>query len=649
MKESLPHEGDIVHPTIVSLLRMRAEQSPCDVAYRFVSMSDRAREITYAGLDRRARVIASTLSDLGMSGKPVMLLYPPGIDFIAAFFGCLYAGAIAVPACSPDPLRLDRSLPRLVAVTRDAMPSAVLTTEATETDLRKLSGASPELSWPQLIPVADVPEELSPAWVPGPIDPASIALLQYTSGSTSAPKGVVLTHQNLMSNSEHIVRFSGHSRASQGVSWLPPYHDMGLTGGIVQPLYAGFPMTLMSPADFMLRPLSWLREISRTRATTSGAPNFAYDLCVRKTTPADRLQLDLSSWELAFNGSEPIRAETMENFARAFAPAGFRREVFHPCYGLAEATLMVTGGLSWSRRGIKSIDAATLRCPPAVSGPVEARTRRVVSSGFAAHDRQVVIVDPDTRVERAPGHVGEIWISGPSVARSYWHRPEETSETFGARLAGTSEGPFLRSGDLGFVLGRQLFVTGRIKDLIIVRGHNHYPQDIELTAERSSPVLRRGCGAAFTVPAGDHERLVLAYEITRQAGDVNVGEVADAIRAAVAAEHDVQVHTVVLLSPAGIPKTSSGKIRRGLSAAMFAAGQLAEVGRSAIGPGTEAGQLRLDRPSLLSAPSRADLGSPVTASDLSRAASLADLASARLYCWVRGARVPVHAATGTDS
>src|ERR1035438_8382076 len=263
MKESLQHEGDIVHPTMVSLLRMRAEQSPCDVAYRFVSSSDRHREVTYAELDRRARGIASMLSDLGMSGKPVMLLYPPGIDFIAAFFGCLYAGAIAVPACPPDPLRLDRSLPRLVAVARDAMPSAVLTTEATETDLRKLSGASPELSWPHLIQVGDVPEELSPAWAPSPVDPDSIALLQYTSGSTSAPKGVVLTHQNLMSNSEHIFRFSGRSRASRGVSWLPPYHDMGLTGGIIQPLYAGFPMTLMSPADFMRRPLSWLREIGR--------------------------------------------------------------------------------------------------------------------------------------------------------------------------------------------------------------------------------------------------------------------------------------------------------------------------------------------------------------------------------------------------
>jgi len=338
----------------------------------------------------------------------------------------------------------------------------------------------------------------------------------------------------------------------------------------------------MSPADFMLRPLSWLREISRTRATTSGAPNFAYDLCVRKTTPAERLQLDLSSWELAFNGSEPIRAETMENFARAFAPAGFRREVFHPCYGLAEATLMVTGGLPWSRRGIKSIDAATLRCPPAVSGPVEARTRRVVSSGFASHDRHVVIVDPDTRVERAPGHVGEIWISGPSVARSYWHRPEETSETFGARLAGTSEGPFLRSGDLGFVLGRQLFVTGRIKDLIIVRGHNHYPQDIELTAERSSPVLRRGCGAAFTVPSGDHERLVVAH-------------------------------------------VTASDLSRAASIADLA--------------------VRLDEQ--LSAAASADTG--VRAAASLSGLSGPDMASARLYCWVRGARVPVHAATGTDS
>ena len=429
-----------------------------------------------------------------------MLLYPPGIGFIAAFFGCLYAGAVAVSACPPDPLRIDRSLPRLVAVARDAAPSVVLTTATMSTMLGSLSEALPELSGLRVMTTGDVPTDLSSGWEPGPVEAEAVALLQYTSGSTSVPKGVVLTHRNLMSNSELIFRFFGHSEESRGVSWLPAYHDMGLIGGILQPLYGGFPVTLMAPADFARQPLSWLQEIGRTRATTSGGPNFAYDLCVRKTTAAQRAGLDLSSWRVAFNGSEPIRAETMENFARAFGPAGFSREAFHPCYGLAEATLIATGGLPWSRRGVTSFDAARLRDGTAVSSAADTSSRRLVSCGFASRDRDVVIADPDTRVERAAGQVGEIRISGRGAAPSYWRRPAETRETFGAYLAGTSEGPFLRSGDLGFVLGRQLFVTGRIKDLIIIRGHSRGggrgargpgPHGCPAAARRDSENLKR--------------------------------------------------------------------------------------------------------------------------------------------------------------
>jgi acyl-CoA synthetase (AMP-forming)/AMP-acid ligase II len=679
MRRSVQHEKSIVHSTAVSLLTMRAEQQPCRVAYTFVPESGGTQEVTYSELDRRARGIACMLADLGIPGQPAALLYPPGLDYIAAFFGCLYAGVIAVPACPPDPLRLDRSVPRLAAIIRDAMPSAVLTTAAMSTAIRSLPGSAPEITRLPVIATDDVPAEYSPAWEPAPVSAESIALLQYTSGSTSAPKGVVLTHQNLMSNSALIFRFFRHSAESRGVSWLPPHHDMGLIGGVIQPLYGGFPVTLMAPADFLRRPLRWLQEISRTRATTSGGPNFAYDLCVRKTTAEERMRLDLSSWQVAFNGSEPVRAETMENFAQAFAPAGFRREAFHPCYGLAEATLIVTGGIPWSRRAAKSLDSGGLRHDTAIPGAAGARPRSPVSCGFVSRERHVIVVDPDTRLECAAGQVGEIWISGGSVAQSYWRRPEETKQTFRARLAGTGEGPFLRSGDLGFVLGRELFATGRIKDLIIIRGRNHHPQDIELTAERSSPVLRQGCAAAFA--HGDQERLVVAHEITRQAGQVNIGAVADAIRAAVAAEHELQVHTVVLLPPGGIPKTSSGKVQRGLCAAMFADGQLAELGRSTTSTtsqsATEAGSglLRLDRASLLLAPAwerqdmlreylsglvasacgidlaevaadapllalgldsyaaitiqhsiQADLGAHVTASDLAHAASIKDLA-----------------------
>jgi AMP-binding enzyme len=375
-----------------------------------------------------------------------------------------------------------------------------------------------------------------------------------------------------MSNSELVFRFLGHSEASRGVSWLQPHHRMGLIGGITQPLYGGFPVTLMTAADFVGRPLSWVKEMSRTPATTCGGPNFAYELCVRKTTAAQRAQFGLSRWRVAFNGSEPIRAESMESFTLAFDPTGFSREAFHPYYGLTVATLIATGGLPWSRCGIKSFGAAGSRYGTAVSGAVGASSRPLVSCGLVAYDRDVVIVDPDTRVERTAGQVGEIWISGRGVAPSYWHRPAETRRTFSVRLAGTSERPFLRSGTPGFVPGR---------------------------------------ATAFSVANGDQERLVIAHEITRQAGDVIVGEVAGASPVAVAVEHEVQVHPVVLLPPEEIQKTSSGKIQQ---ITAKAAAAVTEV------PAASPPEL-----------------------------TVADSAPARLYRWIRGSRVPADAAADAGS
>jgi acyl-CoA synthetase (AMP-forming)/AMP-acid ligase II/aryl carrier-like protein len=578
---------------------MRAEQQPGRIAYAFISDSGE-EDITYAELDCRARAIGCMLADQRLAGAPVLLLYPPGIDYIAAFFGCLYANVIAVPAYMPDQERLENSRSRLAAIVRDAMPSGVLTSAAAGTALSAMFEASPELSGLRIMVTDDVSEDQ--AWQPAAVAAESIALLQYTSGATSNPKGVILTHRNLMSNSEIIFRLFGHSGESRGMIWLPPYHDMGLVGGIIQPLYGGFPVTLMAPAEFLRRPLSWLQEISRIQATTSGGPDFAYDLCVRKTTEEERSQLDLSSWRVAFNGSEPVRAETMENFARAFEPAGFQAGAFHPCYGLAEATLLVTGGIPWSEGGTSSFDTAALRSGRVVPGTVNAASRRLVSCGSAAPDHRVVIVDPSTRAECATGEIGEIWISGSSAARSYWRRPEEARGILGARLADSGEESFVRSGDLGFTLDNQLYVTGRIKDLIIVRGRSHHPQDIEYTAECSSPVLRAGRGAAFTVADYGQERLVIAYEVNRQAGAVNVGVVAGAIRAAVAAEHQLQVHTVVLLAPGRIPKTSSGKIQRRFCAALFEQGKLVELGRSAFAYVPESVGLHLDLPGLLAVP-----------------------------------------------
>jgi acyl-CoA synthetase (AMP-forming)/AMP-acid ligase II len=590
--------------TVVSLLGVRAEEQPDAIAYSFVSDSGE-RRITYAELDRQARLVGCLLTERRLKGATALLMYPPGIDYIVAFFGCLYAGVIAVPAypTPPGTARLDHSQCRLAAIARDAMPTVALVPDATGSVLLALSRVISEPSRMRVISTGDLPQDQG--WQPATAAPESIALLQYTSGATSAPKGVALTHRNLISNSEWIFRCFGHSSQSRGVIWLPPHHDMGLVGGIIQPMYGGFPVTLMAQADFLRRPLSWLEEISRTQATTSGGPDFAYDLCVRKTTEQERSRLDLSSWRIAFNGSEPVHAETMERFARAFEPSGFRPEAFHPCYGLAEGTLLVTGGRPWSRGGTRSFDVAALRRGRAIPATADAGSRRVISAGSAAGGHRVLIVDPATGSERAPGEIGEIWLCGESVARSYWRRPEETRMMLGARLADTGEGPFVRSGDLGFMLDDQLYPVGSIKDLIVVDGCAHHAHDVERTAERSSPVLRPGRGAAFVAVDAGLERLVVAYEISRHAGAVNVGDVAGAIRAAVAAEHELRVDTVVLVAPGGIARTSSGKVRRRLCAALFEQGKLAELGRSSVGQAADGGRLHLDRPGLLAVPAEA--------------------------------------------
>jgi acyl-CoA synthetase (AMP-forming)/AMP-acid ligase II len=589
--------------TIVALLQMRAEQQPDSVAYTFAS--DRSREaITYAELDRRARGVGRMLAERRMRGSPVLLLYPPGLDYIAGFFGCLYAGAIAVPAYLPERARSEEQLgdphARLAAIARDAMPSGVLTSAASDSVLPGPAAALPEISRPHVMTTDGLPGE--DEWQPSAAGRESVALLQYASGLTSVPRGVAVTHRNLMSNSEAIFRLFGHCRESRAVCWLPPYDSMGLISGIIQPLYGGFPVTLMTPADFLSRPVRWLEEIARVQATTSGGPNFAYDLCLQKTTEEERSQLDLSSWLVAFNGSEPVRAQTMERFARAFAAAGFRPEAFQPCYGLAEATFLVTGGIPWSPEETRPFDVAGLRNGVAVPGTSGGNSRFLVSCGVVPQDQQVLIVDRGTRKERAPGEVGEIWIAGPSAARSYWRRPAETRQILQARLSGEDEGSFVRSGDLGFILDHRLYVAGRIDDLIVARGRNHHPQDIELTVQQSSPVLRHGRGAAFTIADDGEERLVIVTEVSRQAGRLDVGEVAATIRAAVAAEHGLQVHTVVLLPPGALPTTSSGKVQRRLCAALFERGRLPELSRSVLAQMSGGDRLRLGRHALLSVP-----------------------------------------------
>ncbi|HYY43016.1 MAG TPA: AMP-binding protein, partial [Pyrinomonadaceae bacterium] len=368
----------------------------------------------------------------------------------------------------------------------------------------------------------------------------------------------------------------GQTAESSVVGWLPLYHDMGLIGNVLQPLYLGTPCVLMAPTAFLLRPFRWLDAISRNKATTSGGPNFAYELCVRKTTPEQRACLDLSSWTTAFNGAEPVRPETMQRFAEVFAECGFRYESFAPCYGLAEATLIVTGGRRDADVLVETFNTDALahnQVRSAAADDDQTHARALVNCGRTLLGQKLVVVEPESATLCAPERVGEIWVSGPSVTHGYWNRPAETGETFHAYLADVGEGPFLRTGDLGFLRDGRLFVTGRLKDLIVIRGRNHYPQDIELTVERSHAALRPGCGAAFSVDMDDEERLVVVQEIDHRLRP-DVETVHEAIRQSVAEEHEVLPHAVVLVAAGSIPKTSSGKLQRHATRAKFLANSL---------------------------------------------------------------------------
>jgi amino acid adenylation domain-containing protein len=573
--------------SLVDILHWRAQRQPDERLYTFL-LSDESSEdqhLTYREFEQRVRAVASLLQQADAMGRSALLLYPPGLDYVVAFFGCLYAGVVAIPAYPPNPARLERTLPRIQAIVANAQPAIVLTSAVNLPLAQALAAHDPlfeSLRWIATDSMSDV-ASLAARWQHPEVDGDMIALLQYTSGSTSTPKGVMVSHGNLLHNSAQIRHYFGHSESSSGVIWLPPYHDMGLIGGIIQPLYAGFPVTLMAPATFLQRPIRWLEAITRYRASTSGGPNFAYDLCVRNIPPEEREQLDLSSWQVAFNGAEPIRAETIDRFVAAFGPYGFSRAAFYPCYGLAEATLIVSGGSIAAPPVKRAFDGAALGNNQVVAVDAEDQdkhTRVLVGCGQVFHDQQLAIVDPETRVRQPSGMVGEIWVAGPSVAQGYWQQPEATAHAFQAQLADTGAGPFLRTGDLGFVQDGELFITGRLKDLIIIRGRNYYPQDIEQTVEQSHAAFRAGCGTAFTVEVAGEERLVIVQELDRQYRNQDTAALIETARRAVAEQHELAVYAVVLIRHGTIPKTSSGKVQRHMCRRLFLSGELRVVGSS---------------------------------------------------------------------
>ncbi|NEO37006.1 MAG: fatty acyl-AMP ligase [Moorea sp. SIOASIH] len=548
---------------LVELLRYRALTQPDQIAYTFLEKGEKETDLlTYQVLDQRSRAIASQLQSLGATGERALLVYPPGIDFIAAFFGCLYAGVIAVPAYPPP--RRSYNLSRLLAIASDAEALFALTTTSLLTELTSRFAQHPALGRLHLLATNKCDRDQGLDWSEPTLDSSNLAFLQYTSGSTGTPKGVMVSHGNLLHNQRMVKHAFGHSEQTIFVGWLPLFHDMGLIGNVLQPLYLGIPCILLSPLAFLQMPIRWLKAISRYKATTSGGPNFAYDLCIRKVKPEQLATLDLSSWDVAFTGAEPVRAETLEQFAAKFGPCGFRKEAFYPCYGMAEATLFVSGGLKTEPPVICSVDGKALEQNQVIPVCKEVTgARKVVGCGQPWLDQKIAIVDPESLRLCADNQVGEIWVSGASVAGGYWRRPKETKQTFHGYIADTGHGPFMRTGDLGFVNNGELFVTGRLKDIIIICGRNHYPQDIELTVEQSHQGLRPSAGAAFTVELGNEERLVVVQEVERSYWQkLDVDEVVENICQAVASEHQLQVYDVALIKPGSIPKTSSGKIQR---------------------------------------------------------------------------------------
>ena len=559
-------------PNLVSLLRRRVALQADEAAFVFLSDGESAEIAwTYEQLDRHARAIAAHLVERNMAGERILLLFPAGLDFIAAFFGCLYAGATAVPAYPP---RRNRNAQRIESIVDDCLPAAALCTQGVYDQTKDLIAETPCLDRLDWCCVDTLNLGEADGWTAPSDDPDALAFLQYTSGSTGDPKGVMLTHRNLMHNSAMISYAFEQNECGIGVFWLPMYHDMGLIGGLLQPMYVGQPNILMSPMSFLQRPLRWLKAVSRYRACISGGPNFAYDLCVDKIADKHLDKLDLSCWELAFNGAEPVQSDTLDRFADKFERCGFRREAFYPCYGLAESTLIVTGGRRAIAPTVKCFDATALEKRQAIeASPSDVAARDMVGSGSALLDERLAIVDPKTCRRLPDGAVGEIWASSGSVATGYWNQPELSAATFHAEIDGEPDVPYLRTGDLGFLVDGELFVAGRLKDLIIVRGVNYYPQDLERTVEEAHSRIRfAGAAAASTVIDGT-ERIVLFAE-TQRRGDETHEEIAQSVRAALAREHELAVDGVVLVPPGGLPKTSSGKIRRQACKQQWQAGDL---------------------------------------------------------------------------
>ena len=560
--------GDL--SSFVDVILWRAKHQSHVNAFTFLENGvDETCAMTYAQLSDAARRMAGRLQDLELEGERVLLLYPSGPDYVIALIACLFSGVVAVPFYPPVP---GRRCSILESVLHDAQPRAVLTTpRELEVLTGRLGKTLADLDCELLAPDL-TGDELDSHWQRPSLQRDSIAYVQYTSGSTLDPKGVLLTHGNLSHNCRLISKVIGASETDLTVSWLPFFHDMGLVGGLLFPIYSGAPLVFMPPEAFVMKPVRWLQAISRYGARLSPAPNFAFDLCVQRTRPQERADLDLSTWRVAFNGSERIDHRSLQRFSKTFHGHGFRYETFLPCYGLAESTLMVTGGCALEEPVVRRYERAAL---DAGRASLDDEGVTLVGCGRAHGDLRVLIVDPETCRRCPSGTIGEIWVSGPSVTAGYWNRPQLTRDIFEARESESGSGPFLRTGDLGFQQDGEIFVTGRLKDLMIVGGRNIHPEDIEATVEAAHPEMSPHGAIAFSVDGNPQERLVVVAEIGRGARqDSQLGQLEQVIRAAVAKENNVAVSEVVFVRRRTLPKTTSGKKRRSACRRSFVDGQL---------------------------------------------------------------------------
>jgi acyl-CoA synthetase (AMP-forming)/AMP-acid ligase II len=546
------------------LLERRAQASPARTSLLFLGDGEvESERETFATLDAKARAIAAALRARAAPGDRILLLFGPGLDFISAFFGCIYAGMVAVPVHLP---RRSQPLDKLEAIAASARPSVLLATAVVAQSVVERLPSCPHLSRAELVCVEDAYGAPAPGFARHPVDPDSIAFLQYTSGSTGNPKGVMVTHANLIANERVIRQAFLHSHDSVLVGWLPLFHDMGLMGNVLQPIFSGFSTVLMPPAAAIQKPMRVLRAVSKYRGNTCGGPNFFFDLCAAKYNPEELTrdgEVDLGCWTRAFSGSEPVRKQTIDRFCAALAPHGFRRAALYPCYGLAETTLFASGNGSFDAARTLLADRLALEKHQVVPAALDASSAAVVSCGHGWSEHEIRIVEPVTRRVSEAGQVGEIWLRGPSVALGYWRNDAATADTFHAEVVGQPGVRYLRTGDLGFLLDGELYVTGRLKEVLIIRGRNHYPQDIEATAGAAHPDLRQGGGAAFTVDADGVEQLCLVHEVEREAmRRIDAPAVLRAVRSAIAAQHELQLSELVLIRPGELPKTTSGKTRR---------------------------------------------------------------------------------------